>query len=175
MAEMEEMRELVTKMAQESVRQKEDINRLIEALAEERRPAGGLAPVPDVAAIRTDKLAKLSLALRKSSKVKDFKDTQESNIREWLKRFDQEIIQLKKMSGIADNISRAEYVDFIKDKLDFTVQKRLDTAFPTRDPALTWDLVTKDELHKCLKEEFGSKETDVSAESPQEDTRDVGC
>ena len=45
MAEMEEMRNLVTKMVQESVRQKEDINRLIEALAEERRPADGLAPI----------------------------------------------------------------------------------------------------------------------------------
>ena len=124
MAEIEEMKELVTKMAQESVKQKQDINRLIAALAEERRHPGGHAPLPDAAALHLDKLAKMSLALRKNSKVKDFKDTQESNIREWLKRFDQEIVQLKKMSGIADELQRVEYVDLIRDKLDFTVLKR---------------------------------------------------
>ena len=71
-----------TKQAQESVKQKQDINRLIAALAEERWLPGGHAPLPDAAALRLDRLAKMSLALRKSSKVKDFKDTQESNIRE---------------------------------------------------------------------------------------------
>ena len=76
MAEIEEIKELVNKMAQEIVKQKQDINRLIAALAEGRH-----APLPDAAALRLDKLAKMSLALRKSSKVKDFKDNQKSNIR----------------------------------------------------------------------------------------------
>ena len=53
---------------------------------------------------------------------------------EWLKRFEQEVLQLKKMSGIADDLSREEYIECIKDKLDFRVVKRLDTAFPTRAP-----------------------------------------
>ena len=177
MGELEQMKEMVhqliqenakvaqenAKMAQEGVQQKQDINRLIAALAEGRQQPGNHAPPPDAAALRLEKLAKMGLALRKSSKVKDFKDTQESNIREWLKRFDQEVTQLKKMSGIADELQREEYVDLIKDKLDFAVLKRLDTAFPTRNPVLRWDQVTKDQLHKCLKDEFGSKETDVSS------------
>ena len=60
---MEEMKDLVTKMAAESVRQKEGITRLIEALAD-RRPAEGLVVAPDPAVVLAEKLAKLSLALK---------------------------------------------------------------------------------------------------------------
>ena len=35
--------------------------------------------------------------------------------------------------------------------------------FAAKNPVWTWVNVTKDELHKCLQDEFGSKETDVSA------------
>ena len=80
-----------------------------------------------------------------------------------VKRFDQELIQLKKMSGINDDLNDREYVDSLKDKLDYSVVKRLDTAFPNKDPALTWDHVTKVQLHGVLVEEYGTKETDVSA------------
>ena len=50
----------------------------------------------DAAAIRADKFLKLVLALRKSGKVKDFKEGQETTIEDWMKRFNQEILQLKK-------------------------------------------------------------------------------
>ncbi|CAL4213510.1 unnamed protein product [Meganyctiphanes norvegica] len=151
MAELEEMKELVAQMVRENAR-------LVQALA--RAPA----PAPlDPAVIRAEKVAKLSLALRKSHKVKDFKDTSETNIREWLKRFDQEAGSLKKMSGINDDLTRAEYIEVIKDKLEYQVVKRLDTVFVARQPAITWEAVTTAELHTCLKEEFGSKETDVSS------------
>ena len=48
-------------------------------------------------------------------------------MREWLKRFDQELLQLRKMSGINDALNDREYVDSLKDKLDYIVVKRLDT------------------------------------------------
>ena len=40
---------------------------------------------PTAEAIRAENLSKLNLALRKSSKIKEYKDTQEMNIKEWLK------------------------------------------------------------------------------------------
>ncbi len=43
-------------------------------------------------AIRAEKFSKLALALRKSGKVKDFKEGQDSSVEDWLKRFDQEVI-----------------------------------------------------------------------------------
>ena len=42
------------------------------------------AEAPSAEAIRAEKLSKLNLALRKSSKIKEYKDTQEMNIKEWL-------------------------------------------------------------------------------------------
>ena len=40
------------------------------------------------AAARTDKVSKLGIALRKSYKVKEFKDTHDGSVKEWLTRFD---------------------------------------------------------------------------------------
>ncbi|CAL4079357.1 unnamed protein product, partial [Meganyctiphanes norvegica] len=70
---------------------------------------------------------------------------------------------LKKMSGINDDLTRSEYVEVIKDKLEYQVVKRLDAVFIAKRPAITWEAVTTVELHTCLKEEFGPKETDVSS------------
>ena len=163
MGDIAELKQLVATMAA-------DTAKLIAAIsanpaAAAVAPAHGhvAPPAPDPAQLRAEKLAKLSLALRKSGKLKDFKDAQQSNVREWLKRFDQELLQLSKMSGINDALTDREYVDSLKDKLDYTVVKRLDTAFPNKDPALTWNNVTKVQLHGVLIEEYGSKETDVSA------------
>ncbi len=58
---------------------------------------------------------KLALALRKSGKIKDFKESQDSSVEGWLKRFDQEVLQLKKMSGIAGDLTREEYIESIRD------------------------------------------------------------
>lgn len=115
------------------------------------------------AVVRAEKVAKLSLALRKSHRVKDFNDIADANICEWIKRFGQEAGSLQKMSGINGALAREEYIEVIKGKLDYLVLKRLDTVFVASDPLITWDAVTKEELHKCLIGEFGSKETDVSS------------
>merc|ERR1712030_87238 len=60
-----------------------------------------LAARPDAAALRADKIAKLGAALRKSTKIKDFKEG-ESSIKEWLRRWEHEVESLKKMCGIPD-------------------------------------------------------------------------
>ena len=50
----------------------------------------------DAGPTRPEKLSKLGLALRKSYKVKEFKEAQECTVKEWLKRFDQEVLVLKR-------------------------------------------------------------------------------
>ena len=73
---------------------------------------------PSAEAIRAEKLQKLSVNLRKSSKIKEYKDTQELSIKEWLKKYVEEIQVLKRMSGIDDNLTSGEKVLLLKDRLD---------------------------------------------------------
>ena len=65
------------------------------------------------AAVRADKVQRLAIGLRKSNRVKDFKHTKDSNIRTYIKKFDEEIKSLKSMVGIANDLSRDEYVPFM--------------------------------------------------------------
>ena len=57
------------------------------------------------------KLVKLDLVLHKSQKVKDFKYTQENDMKEWLKCFHHEILQLKNICCINGDLTRDEYVE----------------------------------------------------------------
>ena len=67
------------------------------------------------------------------------------------------------MNGIVDDLELAEYVCCFKDKLDFNVVKRLDTAFANQAPVITWADVTMRQLHDNMIAEFGTRESDVSA------------
>ena len=107
-------------------------------------------------------MQRLTLALRKSNKIRDFKDVLESDIREWVKKFDFEIAALKRMVGINNNLTREEYIPLLRDKLDYSIVKRLDSIFKHRNPALNWDDVSKDELHQCLIAEFVANQTDIT-------------
>ena len=165
MADVNRLEQLFQQMAEQNQQMAEQNAKFIAAL--QANPAQQ-QPIPqvqqqDVAAIRAEKFSKLYLALHKSGKVKDFKEGQDSSVEDWLKRFDQEVLQLKKMSGIAGDLTREEYIECIWDKLDFRVTKWLETEFPTRNPVLQWVDVTKVQIQQCLIDEFGSKETDVSA------------
>ena len=84
---------------------------MIQALALRRDAAHALAADPGRAAhvalvTRAEKISRLGIALRKSYKVKEFKDNNESSVKEWMTRFEQKITTLKKMCGIADDLSR---------------------------------------------------------------------
>ena len=67
------------------------------------------------------------------------------------------------MNGIDNDLELAEYVACFKDKLEFNVVKRLDTAFANHAPAITWANVTKKQLHDNIIAEFVTRESDVSA------------
>ena len=147
--------------------QNKQINDLITQMQRMPQYGGELRAVmqpaqQDPQAVRAERIQRLTLGLRKSNKIRDFKDTAESDIRLWLQRFDFEIAALKVMVGINDDLSRDEIIPLLKDKLDYTIVKRLDSVFTQRNPVLQWNAVTKDQLHKCLIEEFGSKQNDIS-------------
>ena len=91
MGDVEHMKELVnklveenTRMAQESARRdaehKDEMNRLIAALAQrpqvQANQAGVVNQQPDPVAVRASALSRVALGLRKSQKLKDFKHCQ---------------------------------------------------------------------------------------------------
>ena len=94
MGDIEELKELVAKQSRENIAAQKRVNDLIAALAQARAApvhAPGLGPgaaaAADVAA-QAEKVSKLGIALRKSYKVKEFKDNNEGSVKEWLTRFD---------------------------------------------------------------------------------------
>ena len=124
-----------TKQGNESRRQ---ISMLIDVLKNIPKFGGELRavvqpPRQDPVEVRAEKLQRLTLALRKSNKIKDFKDVLETDIKTWLKKFDFEIVALKRMVGIADYLTKEEYIPLIRDKLDYTIVKRLDALFCTKE------------------------------------------
>ena len=110
-------------------------------------------------AARANKISKMGINLRKSNKVREFKDSSETNIKEWLTRFDQEMNTLKRMAGIADDLHREEIVDLFKDRLEYQVVKTLDTAFAAKPAPWIWEAVMYDQLKAIMKEEYSSKIT----------------
>ena len=157
MGDLQEMKELVKQLVAENTR-------LIAALAQQPQPGGppGVQQ-PDPVAVRAATVAKMALSLRKSSKVKDFEHCQDADIKQWLRKFDMEVEAIRKIAGLDGDLERQEYIDLLKGKLSYEVLRRLETAFPSRNPVLEWNTVTKVQLHKCLMDEFGPRESDVSA------------
>ena len=118
-------------------------------------------PVPDVNVIRAENVQKISLNLRKSSRVKIFKA--DTDIDAYLRKFREEIKTLKQMFGIANDLSRDEYVSIFRASLDYHVIERVEQVF-VKDPLnpKTWANISIEDLHKLMKDEFGSKATDVA-------------
>ena len=174
MGEIQELKDVVAQQVRQAAEAQGRVDALIAEMARLRAPPGvpaadGVVPVPDpdaivraAAAARADKLSKLGISLRKSYKVREFKDNNENSVKEWLTRLDQEIVTLKKMSGIVEDLTREELVELFKDRLEYQVVKRLDTAFAAKNPVWTWAEVTYDELKAIMKEEYGSRMAEVS-------------
>ena len=150
--DIERLEAMVSQLTEANVRQKAEIDRLIGAMGR------GIGGAPPAEAIRIKNMTALKLAFRKSSKVRDFKEDQELKVQEWLKQFDHEAETLKNMNGIADALTREEYISCLKDKLEFGAIKRLDTAFATRQLApLTWEAVTKLKIQAVMVAELARR------------------
>ena len=131
------------------------------AVAAAAEAAEAAAEVARIVA-RTEKFNKLAYAMRKSYKIKEYRDAGGEVIKEWLRKFDQEIRTLKRYSGIADELTRDEIVELFKDKLSHQTINRLNTAFVVKEPPCTWEEVTYDQLKAIMKEEYERKTTEVS-------------
>ena len=183
MADVDALKQLLDQLVRDSVAAREDAkierdeaNRkheeLLAEMARQRIAAPGEPAAPGDAAVaraaaavvaRAEKISKIQLNLRKSNKLKEFKESTETGaVKEWLSKFDTEINTLKKMAGIAGDLTREEIVELFKDRLEYQVVKRLDTAFAAKDPPWVWGNVTYDQLKTIMKEEYGSKIASLS-------------
>ena len=74
----------------------------------------------DAAVIRADKVQKLAFNMRKSGRVKPFKINSDSDVKLFLKKFEEELVSIKNMVGIEDDLTRKEYVPIFRSCLDFS-------------------------------------------------------
>ena len=110
---------MVLDIAEQSNKSQQQMNELLAAMQRIPNVAGEIRAVVQPAsvdniAVRAEKIQRLTLGLRKSSKICDFKDTLESDIKEWLKKFDFVITALQRMVGINDDLTREEYIPFLR-------------------------------------------------------------
>ena len=90
--------------------------------------------------IRKDKYLNLFQNLQKCTKFKDYKFSSQENVREWIKKFD---LQLGNLATACDlkltSLTRSEYINLMKSKLDFTIITEIELKLRTSDPALNRD------------------------------------
>ncbi|MCP4254864.1 MAG: hypothetical protein GY775_15955, partial [Candidatus Scalindua sp.] len=98
--------------------------------------------------------------MRKSSRLKPFRVTADSNIKSFIKKFDEELVSMKTMVGIGDVLTNAEYIPIFRGSLDFSVIERVTQVLVKNGS--TWEDTTISDLIKLMKEEFGSQQTDVA-------------
>ena len=111
-------------------------------------------------AIRAEKVQKLALNMRKSNRFKIFKVTTDSDIKLFIKKFDEELKSLKVMVGIDGNLTKEEYIPIFRASLDFSVIERVEQVLTKNNK--TWADLSIEDLTKLMKDEFGSKQTDVA-------------
>ena len=160
----EEIKELVETVVQ----QQNQITSLIDVIT---NMPGVSAPVAvtvqpaQVAAdvVRAEKVQKLAMCMRKSNRIKVFRHTNDSDIRKYIKKFNEELQSLKSMVGINDVLTQVEYVPLFRAALDFNVIARVEQVFvQDAQNVKTWGNISIDDLHKLMVSEFGIKYTDVA-------------
>ncbi|CAL4133315.1 unnamed protein product [Meganyctiphanes norvegica] len=171
---MSKIEDILAKMAERSLEQQDQILQqqgqiagLIDAI---KTMPGVLNPVAvqvqpaviDPAIARADKVQRLSMSMRKTNRIKEFKGN-DSDIRIFIKKFEGELETLKPMVGIADNLTDLEYIPIFRALLSFSVLERVEQVFRKDTGNIkTWGSITIKDLHKLMVEEFGVKHTDVA-------------
>ena len=131
---------------------------------------GGGGPVPAVptpAEVRREKMTKLYPLLQKSQKVKDYKESSDEPFRKWLDRYHTELYSLGNINCNLDLANHPmtceEYGNCLQLKLDYDARKRLESAFLTHDPPVTWTTVTIVQVKALMLSEFGKREPDIAS------------
>ena len=148
------LEEILAKMAEKNEQQQMQIAGLIETI---KNMPGVAAPVAvqvqpaavDPLVARAEKIQRLSMNVRKSNRLKVFKACNDSDIRIFIKKFQSELETSKQMVGIADALTKEEYVPIFRASLDFTVLERVEQVFKKDTGNVkAWDTITIDVLHK---------------------------
>ena len=147
---MKQLMDTVVKQRDQMTEQSGQIAQLIDVM---KAMPGVAAPVEvevrpapvQAEVLRAEKVQKLSLHLHKGSRVKLFKA--DTDVLLYLKKYGEEITSLKQMVGIADALSRDEYVPIFRSMLDFPVIERLEQVFKQGANNYTWENISMDNLH----------------------------
>ena len=67
---------------------------------------------------------------------------------------------MKTVVGLADNLTKEEYVPIFRSCLEFPIVERVNQVLAGLGK--TWANITIEELNTLMKDEFGSKQTDVA-------------
>ena len=126
---MSELQELLNRMVAKSEQQEERLLTQQNQIAELLRTLKDPPPVtvdlrqPVVAdnVIRAEKVQKINFNLRKSSRLKPFRVSADSDIKLFLKRFDEELQNMKAMVGLNALLTKEEYVPIFRSCLDFPI------------------------------------------------------
>ena len=115
-------------------------------------------PAPDPVVVRKDQVMKITSNFNKAKKLKQYKVTHD--IKLFLKMFDEEIVNMRAAVGLADELNKAEWVPIFRASLDFPVVDRVKVLLTGKNK--TWANVEIAELKTIMRDEFGSKQTDVA-------------
>ena len=168
----DKLEEILTRMVSKSeeqqaqiLQQQNQITSLIQAIQQMpgvQRPVEVTVNPAVVAAdaIRAEKVQNLALNMRKSNRFKIFKVHTDSDVKLFIKKFDEELKSLKLMVGIDDDLTKEEYIPIFRASLDFSVIERVEQVLTKNNK--DWANVSIAELIKLMKDEFGTKHTDVA-------------
>ena len=115
---------------------------------------------PAAAVIRAEKVQKINFNLRKSNRLKPFKVSADTDVKLFLKKFEEELKNMKAMVGMNDDLNQEEYVPIFRSCLDYPIVERVGQVLTSQNK--TWATVTIPDLNKLMKDEFGSKQTEVA-------------
>ena len=118
------------------------------------------AQAPSAAEIKADKLQKINFNIRKTNRLRPFKVSDECDVKLFIKKFDEELVNMKSMVGLAEELTDAQYIPIFRVCLDYAVIERVGHALKPLNK--TWENISKAELLKLMRDEFGSRETDVA-------------
>ena len=170
-AELEDLRQKLNDSERRFTAAEEKLNDshnlLANALAALAAGGRAAAAPPSAEDTRRDRMTKLYTLLQKSQKIKDYKESSEELFRKWFDKYQTELFNLGNISCNLDltnhPLSREEYLNCLQLKLDYNARKRLEDAFLTHDPLVTWDTITIDQVNALMVSEFGVKVPDIAA------------
>ena len=116
--------ELLAQLVARSMLQDQRIATLMEQL-KNPAPVQYVPAAPNADAVRKEKVQSINLNIRKSNRLKIFKVSTDSDIKLFLKKFEEELNNMKVMVGIDGNLTRDEYVPIFRACLDYPVVERV--------------------------------------------------